>query len=249
MKKRVISIILIASVLTIGKGILVHAEDFSNLNDMEQGIYKHLQNRDTSFSFKYTGDKEEFKNSISKEIVAAYKTDDYTERSWLEIKPKATATKDGITATIDVTYLTTKDQEDYVNKETKEIAAQIIKPGMSDYEKVKIINDYLVNRYEYDSSLSSNNAYTALISGKSICQGYSMTAYKILSYSGIENKIIVGSVDGVLHSWNYVKVGNEWYNLDITNNDSMRSNKYFLVDDSVLETSNYKWDKTSYQQK
>jgi len=117
---------------------------------------------------------------------------------------------------------------------------------MTDTEKVRAINDYIIGRYEYDYSYQSDSAYSALKSGLTICQGYSMTAYKMLTYAGVKNRIVVGSVNGISHSWNYIKINNTWFHLDITNNDATRSDKYFLVGDNILLFNKYVWDKNKY---
>lgn len=219
---------------------------FSNFNEMENDIYKHLQNRDTTFSFLYTGTKEDFKNNINKTIKNAYSEDDYLERSWLEVKPKAQITSKGIETTINVTYLTTKAQEDYVDNELKKATASIINQDMSELDKVRKINDYIINRYEYDYTIKSVSAYSALTTSLAVCQGYAMTAYKMLNYAGIENRIVIGTARGISHAWNIVKIDGKWYQLDITNNDSINRDKYFLVGDEFLDKNNYVWNKANY---
>lgn len=247
--KRVSKIVMVATILIVSNVTNGYANvhTFNNLDDVEQSIYEHLENRDNTFSFSYTGNKDEFKNNIAEVISKAINKDDYTERSWLEIKPKAEISNSRIDTNINVIYLTTKEQEDYVENELKKILSQLIKPNMTDSEKVRIISDYIINRYDYDDTLKSNNAYTALTTGKTICQGYSMTVYKMLTYVGIKNRIIVGKINTLSHSWNYVKLEGKWYHLDVTNDDSTRSNKYFLVQDNVLEENNYIWNKENYK--
>ncbi|NFI55875.1 transglutaminase domain-containing protein [Clostridium botulinum] len=219
---------------------------FSNLNDVEENIYTHLINRDSNINFIYTGSTREFKDNIVKVIKKSYSKDDYTERSWLEIKPNINISDGEINTNINIEYLTNKEQEEFIDNQIKEITDKLINNNMSDYEKVKIINDYLVNRYEYDYTLSSSNVYSALTTNYTVCQGYSLTAYKMLKNVGIESRIGVGTNKGASHSWNIVKIGDSWYHLDITNNDSTRSNKYFLVSDEFLEENEYRWDKIQY---
>ncbi|ACD14164.1 transglutaminase domain-containing protein [Clostridium botulinum] len=219
---------------------------FSNLNDVEENIYTHLINRDSNINFIYTGSTREFKDNIVKTIKAAYSKDDYTERSWLEIKPNVNISDGKINTSINFEYLTNKEQEEFIDIEIKKITDKLINDKMSDFEKVKAINDYLANRYEYDYTLSSSNVYSALITNYTVCQGYSLTAYKMLKNAGIESRIGVGTNKGASHSWNIVKIEDSWYHLDITNNDSTRSNKYFLVSDKFLEDNNYKWNRTEY---
>lgn len=159
--------------------------------------------------------------------------------------------------------MTTKEEEDYIDAELQTITNSIIRNNMSDYEKVKAINDYLVNRYEYDYDLLDRvtkvnsgavtdenyieevynriNVYSALKTSKTVCQGYSMTAYKMMKYAGLECRIIEGTLNGGEHVWNKVKVNGIWYYLDITNNDTTKSNKYFLVSEDYLQSQGYIW--------
>ena len=221
-------------------------EKIQKLEDMEDNIYKHLENRDLNFTFLYTGTRKEFEDNIRKCIKNAYSKDDYLERSWLEIKPKAKITENGIETTIDATYLTTKEQEEYIDTELERITKSLIKTNMTELEKVRAINDYIVNRYEYDYTLKSISVYSGLTTSLAVCQGYSMTAYKMFNYAGIENRIIVGKIKDIPHSWNTVKIKGNWYQLDITNNDSIEKDKYFLVGDDTLIANEYFWDREKY---
>lgn len=217
-----------------------------NWRDVENSIYKHLKNRDSNFSFIYKGSRKEFEENIRDSIKNAYSKDDYIERSWIQIKPMAVITKNGIETTLNVTYLISSEQEKYVDSQLKSIVKSVINRKMTDLEKVKAINDYIIRKYEYDTSLKSISVYSSLTTSLATCQGYSMTAYKMLNYAGIENRIIVGRINNIPHSWNCVKIDGNWYQLDITNNDSIEKNKYFLVGDNLLIDSNYIWDADKY---
>lgn len=221
-------------------------EKVQKLEDMENSIYKHFENRDSNFTFLYTGTRKEFEDNIRKCIKDAYSKDDYLERSWVEIKPKANVTEKGIETTIYAKYLTTKEQEEYVETELESITRSIINTEASDLEKVRSINDYIINRYEYDYTLKSISVYSGLTTSVAVCQGYSMTAYKMFNYAGIKNRIVVGRVNDIPHSWNSVNVQGNWYQLDITNNDSIEKDKYFLVGDENLIANNYIWDRDKY---
>lgn len=245
--KRFFKIIIIAIIIGQTTTLSVFAiEKVPNLHDMEYSIYKHLENRDNKFSILYTGTRKEFENNILSTISNAYSKDDYLERSWLEIKPQADITEDGIETTLDVTYLTTEKQEEYIDAQLNDITNSIIKANMSDLEKVRTINDYIINRYEYDYSQKSISVYSALTTSLAICQGYSMTAYKMFNYAGIENRIIVGKIKDIPHSWNIVKIDGNWYHIDITNNDSTEKDKYFLVNDDYIIAKQYSWNREKY---
>ena len=241
--KTIIMVFYIMQIMTLP--VLAY-EKVKNWGEVENNIYKHFENRDKNFTFLYTGTRKEFEENIRKWIKDAYSKDDYLERSWLEIKPKASVTEEGIETTIDATYLTTKEQEEYVETEIKRVIQSLTNKEMSDVDKVRAINDYIINRYEYDYTQKSISVYSGLTTSVVVCQGYSMTAYKMLNYAGIENRIIVGRVKEVPHSWNIVELNGKWYQLDITNNDSIEKNKYFLTDDDALIANGYFWDREKY---
>ncbi|HEX9025392.1 MAG TPA: transglutaminase domain-containing protein [Clostridium sp.] len=203
--------------------------------DLNTSVYNHLENWDTEFEIDY------YNSDVLDVIKDIAQKDDYLSRSLKRLEYE----REGNRATVKVTYLTTKEQEEYINKELATIVNSIITSNMSDYDKIKTINKYIVDRYEYDDSLLSNNVYSALTTGKTICQGYAMTAYKMLNLAGIENKIIIGDLDGVAHGWNLVKLDGKWYHLDTTNND-VTNNKYFLKNDEALRNDGFTWEANDY---
>lgn len=228
--RRLLLILLIISSLS---GQTVFAEDY----DLDTYVYNHLENRDTEFYIDYYD-----KYGIKDKIEGIAKKDDYLYLSL----DKFSYEIQGDTAILKVSYKTTKDQEEYINQELTKIISNIIKDNMSDFEKVRAINQYLVDRFEYDYSLVSNNAYSALTTGKTACEGYALTACKMFNLIGIENRVIIGSLDGVPHCWNLVKFNNKWYQLDITNNDALGNNKFFLRKDSILKSNGFSWDSSKY---
>lgn len=221
-------------------------ELFSDWDSVKDYIYENMESREKEIKFIYNGDKTNYGLKLKEELKDTYSRDDYLERSWIEIKPEAYDTKNGIETTLNIKYLCTKEEEEYIDSTLQEITSSLITENMSDLEKVKTINDYIINRYEYDYTFQSVSVYSALTTSKAVCQGYSMTAYKMFNFAGIENKIVVGTLKGIDHSWNLVKIDGKWYQIDITNNDSRTPNKYFLVNDQFLIYNNYRWDSKEY---
>ena len=90
------------------------------------------------------------------------------------------------------------------------------------------IIDKIANRIEYDFEATkkprfSNECKNAsglvgLLTGKSICKGYSEILRNVLSCVNIDSTVI----DGVAldengdHTWNQVKIGDFWFNVDLT---------------------------------
>lgn len=232
MRKIIKGILVILILMCIGYVQPVFASD-QNLDDY---IYNHLKNWDTEFEIPYYND------DVIDVVQNIAKQDDYLSRSISQLCYKKEENK----ATLIVAYRTTKEQEEYIDEELKKVINSIITPNMNDFDKVKTINKYLVDRYEYDYELQSNNVYSALTTGKTTCQGYAMSAYKMLNLAGIENRIVIGTLSGTPHGWNLVKVGGKWYQLDVTNDDAVGIDKYFLKSDDYLKKDGFSWNSSDY---
>ena len=109
----------------------------------------------------------------------------------------------------------------------KEIISEVTE-DMSDFEKFATIYRNLGKRISYDFEnagvgFHSLNEYLpqsnleGIISGKSICGGYSLILKQALELVGIETKCRVGScpTEG-FHAWNQVNLDGVWYNTDLS---------------------------------
>jgi len=232
MKKIVGNLLLVLIIISAICGQPVRAADY----DSSTSVYNHLENWDTEFEIDY------YNSDVLELVKDIAKKDDYLTRSISQLIYERV----GDRAIVKVTYRTTKEQEEYINEELTKIVNSIITNNMSDFDKIKTINKYIADRYKYDDSLVSNNVYSALTTGKTTCQGYAMTAYKMLNLAGIENKIVVGDLDGVPHGWNLVKLNGKWYHLDTTNNDAVGIDRYFLKNDKYLRNDGFTWEANDY---
>ena len=128
----------------------------------------------------------------------------------------------------------------------------IVTPGMTEYQKVKAIHDYIVNntQYDYDNYLndtipeSSYGPEGVLVYGKAVCQGYAYAFELLCELEGIDCVVVSGTANGGGHAWNQVKVDGVWYNIDTTWDDPVAywggvyvdilSYDYFLISDEVM---------------
>lgn len=112
-----------------------------------------------------------------------------------------------------------------------------INDNMSDYDKIKVFHDYIINNTIYDNSndKSTFNAYTLITTGKSICGGYSDIISIYLNSLGIKNYKITSSN----HVWNLVNINDSWLHLDATWDDPVASdgNQYLLDNFFLINTS------------
>lgn len=111
----------------------------------------------------------------------------------------------------------------------------------TDYDTVQNVHDYLIKNFEYDKkTLYVNHTDIDGFKDKQmVCSGYSLAAYNLLNQAGIPTRVITGyggdgRPDETNHMWNMVCLDGEWYNMDITwddTNGKMPTYNYFLKND------------------
>lgn len=137
------------------------------------------------------------------------------------------------------------------------LAGSLFAQDMPDYLKVLRIHDWLVNnsRYNIENMDEPGNhlAYGPMAKGSSVCMGYAEAANLLFQAAGIETRYVTG--DGInsngereSHAWNAVKLGGEWYMLDITWDDPVTNDgsnvlryDYFNVTSTQL-AKDHVWD-------
>ena len=129
-------------------------------------------------------------------------------------------------------YTETAAQVKKLNTKAKKVLKNLKVSSMSDVAKVKVIHDYVVKLVTYDYSLKDHSAYGGLAAEKhsTVCQGYALIMYKLLTDAGVPVHYVTGDAGGP-HAWNIVKIKGKWYELDATWDDpsNTTSYDYFLV--------------------
>lgn len=137
--------------------------------------------------------------------------------------------------TITMTYYTDYDMEQALEAKVTEVLESLGLDGMSDYEKVCAIYDFICDNVTYDYTHLNDSgyklkytAYAALFHGTSVCQGYASLFYNMALRCGIDARLISGYSRSERHGWNIVLLDGMYYSLDATW-DSMRPEyEYFL---------------------
>lgn len=99
----------------------------------------------------------------------------------------------------------------------------------SETEKIQKIHDWVKSTVEYDYSFLGNSCYSALIEGKSACNGYARLFNAACSYVGIECEDITGWYGDKYHIWNRVKADGTWRYIDVTWNDCAGEDRWFMI--------------------
>lgn len=103
----------------------------------------------------------------------------------------------------------------------------------SDEEKERYVHDALISQIDYHAGTAmSQSAYSALVSGRSVCAGYSRAFQYLMMELGIPSYYCAG-YSGEDHAWNIVKLDDGYYNVDVTWDDTKPSTyDYFNKSDA-----------------
>lgn len=155
---------------------------------------------------------------------------------------------------IDVDQL--KEMKDETRDLLKEAVSKVDVEGLSQYEIVCAVNDYLCDTVVYPPNepyaAETHTPYNAFKTGSAVCDGYSKAAKLMLNHFGVECDFVIGDcIQGGGHAWNLVKLDGEWYHLDVTWNDGGAEwdadarTEYLLVTDAFMAQSRT-WDTSIY---
>jgi len=144
----------------------------------------------------------------------------------------------------------------YSEEKSKSIIASIIKPSMSEFQKVLAIHNYIVNDTSYDTRkpipLEAYTDYGVFRRQKAVCEGYSKAMYRLLTAVGIKAYLVEGYGNKQAHAWLIVKIGGKYTHIDPTWDDPITSNgenilsyKYFGLTDTQI-ASDHSWTRNSY---
>ncbi len=151
-----------------------------------------------------------------------------------------------------------------VNQEMNQWIATNIQPTMTDYQKEKVIFDYLVTNFAYDTELKVHKAVEMWQLKKGVCEGYSDLFYILAKKAGLNVGIVWGNAKQIHpqqvahslvvqsnqnstnkasnHSWNWIKLGDKYYHIDPTwgkaitlPNCKLVSYEYFNLNDATLK--------------
>ena len=145
------------------------------------------------------------------------------------------------------TYRTTLEQEAEFDAKLQEVMAGLDIENESEYGKCRAIYDYITSHVTYDhdayqAHLQGDDsgydlaytAYSALIGGRAVCQGYATLFYAMCRYAGLNVLMVDGIAQGQdgwgEHAWDMVQIDGYWYQVDPTwdSESSVMGYKYFL---------------------
>ena len=142
----------------------------------------------------------------------------------------------------------TEDSLDDKDRETldmaKDVLSEIIKEGMTDYEKEEAVYLWLTKAMKPDTGMltviptsdeGTDDPHDVLKNRNAVCVGYATTFRLFMQMMDIECKVIHNK--DLYHSWNLVKLEDEWYHVDCYSDADNANYQNFNMDDTRASAS------------
>lgn len=214
----------------------------NNIDNLKTGTYEI--NFGTQFNNLINSDEGEEKLKVAFQSAWNAFTYDYVDIFYIDVSKLVLTTKTTTIGGLSINevslskdtnenYLTAevgtseelKEKIEYVSNIRKQIVSQL--DGYSQYEQVKFLHNWMIDNFKYDTTYQKENAhniYGAFSEREVVCEGYARTFKYILDGLGIESVLVSGPAtnsegQSESHVWNYVRLGEKWYAVDVTWDD------------------------------
>lgn len=228
--------------------------EVSSVEDLEKILLNRLENFSPFIGIHYFG-----MEPPMKQMEEMYK-------EWMNRHDQISATllnyyyfterlDDGYFIHIENDFTMSSTDLNLVKNKMDEMYSQLKIDSLSDYEKVKALYKFVMDRMTYVSNdmKSQHSPMGFIFHGEGVCQAYAISLHMLLERAGIESRYIIGEINKEIepnpllngHAWNMVKLDGNWYHLDPTWDDGEEEWMYFLVPDDYMEMTR-SWEKQFY---
>lgn len=237
------------------------------LSEEEQDLYKRIVARIENGQYTF-----EFDNIANETFKKAYYAVlyDHPEYFWMGRNYSYRVNTLGDNSSLKVEPSLFSEDPEEIQQAINELesAVQVIVNGAERqenlYYKVKYVHDYIIDHTVYDSdaldfinagtadgTIRASNAYGCLVEHKAVCSGYAAAFELLMHRLGIECGCVNGMRSGDVnaHQWNFVCLDDEYYYVDVTWDDPIKSDgtqtrtyEYFLLTEDDLSYTHTKSD-------
>ncbi|MCM1538235.1 MAG: hypothetical protein NC254_07555 [bacterium] len=194
---------------------------YAMLDEKGQHVYRQIYANAGSCNRAFAPVEEVSAGQLSNVFSAVY--NDHPELFWLNTAYSCKYVRGGSCVEIDLEFNRTAQHVESALPQFTAEAERILSAADalgSDYEKERYVHDALVEKASYDLGAEMNqSAYSALVNGRTVCAGYARAYQYLMQRLGIPCYYCTGYA-GEAHAWNIVMLGNEYYNVDVTWDDT-----------------------------
>lgn len=120
---------------------------------------------------------------------------------------------------------------DTLRGRVEQAVRESVQEGMSDYEKVLALHDWLCDNAAYDYTYTNYGADGVLLKGTGVCESYTEAFALLMDYIGVPNDTDYGYD----HTWNMVQLDGDWYHIDVTWDDISGNHWIFCLPNAEVE--------------
>ena len=199
-----------------------------------QGLYNQIYANVVQLTDSFTPMVDVELERTKRVFEAVY--NDHPELFWLETSFSGKYLEDGTCVEIILNYNeTVKDlsaAREMFLSQAEIILSQARNLG-SDFERERYVHDALAQRVEYDlNSRMNQSAYSGMVTARTVCAGYARAFQYLMQQLGIPCYYCTGFA-GEDHAWNIVRLDGEYYNVDVTWDDTAElTHDYFNKTDA-----------------
>lgn len=161
---------------------------------------------------------------------------------------------------VEFSFLYNRSQLTELDIKCDEVLESLLVNSQNDYDKEKLIHDYIIThcRYDYQNfqkntlPAASRTAYGVIVMGSGVCQGYAEAFNILCRKAGLPSLIIIGRAFGEDHAWNLIRLAGRYYQTDVTADDPLNENgtdslsyTYFNLSDQEMQ-NDHQWDRGEY---
>ena len=157
-----------------------------------------------------------------KRIDSAFEAvfNDHPELFFIDTEYRTVYRRNGDFIELDLFYNDTAENIDHSRSEFYLAADAIVAEASgSDYEKERFVHNRLSELFEYQRNPLDQSAYSGLVMNKTVCAGYARSFSYIMTRLGIPCYLCTGYA-GEAHGWNIIKLDGDYYNVDVTWDDT-----------------------------
>lgn len=118
-------------------------------------------------------------------------------------------------------YLYDEETSESRSRKIEERADQLLAGldrNQSSYDQICYVYCKLIEQTDYVTDAEDNqNICSVFLNGETVCAGYARSFQYLMNRLGLFSIYVTGSIkDGDSHAWNIVRLGEEYYNVDVT---------------------------------
>lgn len=213
--------------LTIGEdgGMLVFNQSiypyYHMLEGQERDLYRQIYANAFSLNSRFKPCEDIYSTQIGRVMEAVF--NDHPVLFWVDTAYGCKYDPDGKCVEITLQFNNTSQKIEQSKTTFEERAEDILSVARSldsDYEKEKYVHDKLLSKVTYNSEAAMNqSAYSALVNGQTVCAGYARAFQYLMQQLEIPCYYCTG-YSGDNHAWNIVQLYGDYYNVDVTWDDT-----------------------------